>query len=62
MNMAGIGGAANLIDMKFETFDRVIKINLYAYGAVFPQTEGEDESTPTTLPADCGTICKVKLQ
>ena len=29
INMAGIGGAAHLIDMKFETFDRVIKINLY---------------------------------
>ncbi len=29
INMAGIGGAAHLVDMKFETFDRVIKINLY---------------------------------
>lgn len=29
INMAGIGGAAELLDMKFETFDRVIKINLY---------------------------------
>jgi 3-dehydrosphinganine reductase len=29
INMAGIGGAAHLIDMKFETFDRMIKINLY---------------------------------
>ena len=29
INMAGIGGAAHLIDMKFETFDRVIKINIY---------------------------------
>ena len=29
LNMAGIGGAAHLIDMKFETFDRMIKINLY---------------------------------
>ena len=29
INMAGIGGAAPLIDMEFETFDRVIKINLY---------------------------------
>jgi 3-dehydrosphinganine reductase len=29
INMAGIGGAAHLVDMKFETFDRIIKINLY---------------------------------
>ena len=29
INMAGIGGAAHLVDMKFETFDRMIKINLY---------------------------------
>jgi 3-dehydrosphinganine reductase len=29
INMAGIGGAAKLIDMQFETFDRMIKINLY---------------------------------
>ena len=29
INMAGIGGAAELADMKFETFDRVIKVNLY---------------------------------
>jgi NAD(P)-dependent dehydrogenase (short-subunit alcohol dehydrogenase family) len=29
INMAGIGGAGELIDMKFEAFDRVIKINLY---------------------------------
>jgi 3-dehydrosphinganine reductase len=29
INMAGIGGTAELVDMKFETFDRVIKINLY---------------------------------
>ena len=29
INMAGIGGTAELADMKFETFDRVIKINLY---------------------------------
>ena len=29
INMAGIGGAAELVDMKFETFDRVIQINLY---------------------------------
>jgi NAD(P)-dependent dehydrogenase (short-subunit alcohol dehydrogenase family) len=29
INMAGIGGAAELIDMKFEVFDRVIQINLY---------------------------------
>jgi 3-dehydrosphinganine reductase len=29
INMAGIGGAAALIDMKFETFDRVMQINLY---------------------------------
>jgi 3-dehydrosphinganine reductase len=29
INMAGIGGAAKLIDMPFETFDRMIKINLY---------------------------------
>src|SRR5271154_1943130 len=29
INMAGIGGAAQFVDMKFETFDRVIKINLY---------------------------------
>ena len=29
INMAGIGCAAHLMDMKFETFDRVIKINLY---------------------------------
>jgi short-subunit dehydrogenase len=27
--MAGIGGTAELADMKFEMFDRVIKINLY---------------------------------
>jgi 3-dehydrosphinganine reductase len=29
INMAGIGGTAELVDMKFEAFDRVIKINLY---------------------------------
>jgi 3-dehydrosphinganine reductase len=29
INMAGIGGTAELADMKFEMFDRVIKINLY---------------------------------
>jgi len=29
INMAGIGGTAELVDMKFETFDRVIKVNLY---------------------------------
>ena len=29
INMAGIGGAAELIDMKFEAFDRVIQVNLY---------------------------------
>jgi NAD(P)-dependent dehydrogenase (short-subunit alcohol dehydrogenase family) len=29
INMAGIGGSAELVDMKFETFDRVIQINLY---------------------------------
>jgi 3-dehydrosphinganine reductase len=29
INMAGIGGAAELVDMKFEAFDRVIQINLY---------------------------------
>jgi 3-dehydrosphinganine reductase len=29
INMAGTGGAAKLIDMQFETFDRMIKINLY---------------------------------
>ena len=29
INMAGIGGAAQLVDMEFETFDRMIKINLY---------------------------------
>jgi NAD(P)-dependent dehydrogenase (short-subunit alcohol dehydrogenase family) len=29
INMAGIGGAAEFMDMKFETFDRVIQINLY---------------------------------
>lgn len=29
INMAGIGGVAELVDMKFEAFDRVIKINLY---------------------------------
>ncbi|HEY6301885.1 MAG TPA: SDR family NAD(P)-dependent oxidoreductase [Terriglobales bacterium] len=29
INMAGIGGAAELVDMKFQTFDRVIQINLY---------------------------------
>lgn len=29
INMAGIGNAAELIDMKYEAFDRVIQINLY---------------------------------
>ena len=29
INMAGIGGAVELIDMKFEAFDRVIQVNLY---------------------------------
>ena len=29
INMAGIGGAAELIDMKFEAFDRIIQVNLY---------------------------------
>lgn len=29
INMAGIGGTAELAEMKFETFDRVIQINLY---------------------------------
>ena len=29
INMAGIGGAAELIEMKFETFDRVMQINVY---------------------------------
>ena len=29
INMAGIGGMAELIDMKYETFDQVIQINLY---------------------------------
>ena len=29
INMAGIGATAEFVDMKFETFDRVIKINLY---------------------------------
>jgi 3-dehydrosphinganine reductase len=29
INMAGIGGAAELVDMKYETFDRIIQINLY---------------------------------
>ena len=29
INMAGIGGTAELIDMKYETFDQVIQINLY---------------------------------
>src|SRR5262245_9097507 len=29
INMAGIGGAAALVDTKFEAFDRVIQINLY---------------------------------
>ncbi|HEY6372398.1 MAG TPA: SDR family NAD(P)-dependent oxidoreductase [Candidatus Sulfotelmatobacter sp.] len=29
INMAGIGGTSELIDMKYETFDRVIQINLY---------------------------------
>ena len=29
INMAGIGGAQELVDMKFETFDQVVQINLY---------------------------------
>ena len=29
INMAGIGATAEFVDMEFETFDRVIKINLY---------------------------------
>jgi len=29
INMAGIGGVAPMIDMSFETFDRIMKINLY---------------------------------
>ncbi len=29
INMAGIGATAEFVDMGFETFDRVIKINLY---------------------------------
>lgn len=29
INMAGIGGVEELIEMKFEAFDRVIQINLY---------------------------------
>jgi 3-dehydrosphinganine reductase len=29
INMAGIGGTAELIDMKYENFDQVIQINLY---------------------------------
>jgi 3-dehydrosphinganine reductase len=29
INMAGIGATAEFVDMKFETFDRVIKINLH---------------------------------
>lgn len=29
MTMAGIGGTEEFIDMKFETFDRVIRVNVY---------------------------------
>jgi NAD(P)-dependent dehydrogenase (short-subunit alcohol dehydrogenase family) len=29
ISMAGIGGVAPMVDMSFETFDRMIKINLY---------------------------------
>ncbi len=29
INMAGIGGATEFIDMKFETFDRVMQVNVY---------------------------------
>lgn len=29
INMAGIGGAAEFLDMKFEAFDRIIRVNLY---------------------------------
>lgn len=29
VNMAGIGGVAEMIDMKFETFDRMMQVNVY---------------------------------
>jgi NAD(P)-dependent dehydrogenase (short-subunit alcohol dehydrogenase family) len=53
INMAGIGGAAEFVDMKYETFDRVMQVNLYGTRHVV------EAALPFMLPRGCGKIVLV---